>query len=393
MEKDARVWYRWRMTEPNVTELPIISPDLASALQTALLTWYDQHKRDLPWRHTRDPYAIWVSEVMLQQTQVVTMVPYYRRFMERFPDVATLAGAPLQSVLKMWQGLGYYSRARHLHQAARIMCDTFGATVPARWDHLRALPGIGDYIAAAVASIAFDLAHAVVDGNVKRVLARLFMLDAPVNTPAGHRLFQRIATLLLARDRPGDYNQALMELGARICMPRAPRCVQCPLNVNCRALEREAAAYFSKRRPRAALPVQHAATVLLERGRQILMVQRPATGLLGGFWELPGAPVPTGRDAADAVRSHLQVMLGLQLEGFEHVGTVRHAYTHFKLELMVFRGTRFRENIRCNGSQSARWIQKDRLDAFPLHGATLKALTLLKIECASGLRSRGANAA
>jgi A/G-specific adenine glycosylase len=206
-------------------------PDIAR-LRRRLLSWYDVHRRDLPWRRTREPYRIWVSEVMLQQTQVRTAIPFYRRFLQQFPTPAHLARADEQSVLKCWEGLGYYARARNLHRAAARVAAS-GGRVPDEWDAFRALPGVGNYIAAAVLSIAYGRPHAVVDGNVKRVLARLLALDLPVNAPAALRAFQAEAERLLDRRRPGDYNQALMELGALVCTPRAPDCGGCPQDTQC----------------------------------------------------------------------------------------------------------------------------------------------------------------
>ncbi|MFZ1983631.1 MAG: A/G-specific adenine glycosylase [Desulfatitalea sp.] len=208
---------------------PAIPPGTRAAIRRTLGAWYDTHRRDLPWRYTRDPYAIWVSEVMLQQTQVKTVTPYFQRFMQRFPDVGRLAQADEQSVLKSWEGLGYYSRARHLHQAAQRVVHEWDGRLPSTWPEIRQLPGIGDYIAAAVLSIAFAQPHAVVDGNVKRVLARLLRMATPINAAAGHQLFQAAADRLLDVQDPGRHNQAMMELGALVCTPQTPLCAQCPL--------------------------------------------------------------------------------------------------------------------------------------------------------------------
>jgi len=200
-----------------------------------LLDWYAAHHRILPWRKTRDPYAVWVSEVMLQQTQVGTVIAYYERFMDRFADVAGLARADLQAVLKIWEGLGYYARARNLHRAAAVVCARHGGQVPDTWDQIRALPGVGPYIAAAVLSIAYHRPLAVVDGNVKRILARLFRIDAPVNVSSAAPVFQRKADELLERRQPGAFNQAMMELGAVVCRPRNPDCSHCPVSAHCRS--------------------------------------------------------------------------------------------------------------------------------------------------------------
>jgi A/G-specific adenine glycosylase len=221
-------------------------------VQERLLAWYERNQRRLPWRDSNDPYAIWVSEVMLQQTRVQTAEPYFHRFMSRFPDLVSLSQSRMQPILKLWEGLGYYRRARHLHAAARIVVAEHNARVPADPAVFQSLPGVGPYICAAVMSIAFDRPLAVVDGNVKRVLSRLMLLDAPVNRPAAHRYFQRMADRLLLADAPGTHNQAVMELGALVCRPRTPQCPACPLATLCSAHEqgRQLAYPVRDKRPR-----------------------------------------------------------------------------------------------------------------------------------------------
>lgn len=203
-----------------------------NSFSSVLLAWYDQNKRDLPWRRTKDPYLIWLSEIILQQTRVVQGLAYYNRFSERFPTPRALAEAPEDEVLKYWQGLGYYSRARNLHAAAKSMQGEF----PRTYEGVRALKGVGDYTAAAVCSIAYDMPYAVVDGNVYRVLARVFGIDTPIDSPAGKKQFTELAQTLLDKKRPGDYNQAIMDFGATVCTPAAPQCLVCPLAAVCRAL-------------------------------------------------------------------------------------------------------------------------------------------------------------
>jgi A/G-specific adenine glycosylase len=237
----------------------------------------------MPWRETSDPYAIWVSEVMLQQTRVDTVRPYYERWMERFPTLAALAQAELDDVLREWQGLGYYSRARNLHRAARLVREHHGGAVPGDPDTLRSLPGVGEYTAGAIASIAFGVAWPAVDGNVRRVLARLHDLEDP--RPAELRV---LAASLVPADRPGDFNQALMELGATTCTPRAPRCPSCPLAPWC--LARVRGTQEERPRVRSGKPaprVSVSTTVFLREGGRVLLVRRPENGLLAGLWEFP----------------------------------------------------------------------------------------------------------
>jgi A/G-specific adenine glycosylase len=258
----------------------------------ALIEWYRGARRDLPWRRTRDPYAIWVSEVMLQQTRVAVVVPYWERWMARFPTPAALAAAPLDDVLAAWSGLGYYRRARNLHRGAREVVARYGGRLPDSAAALRTLPGIGRYTAGAIASISFDRREPLVDGNVARVLARLFAIEEDVKSAAGQKRLWQLAGELVPADAPGDFNQALMELGATICTPAAPRCVDCPLAGECRARQagRERELPRVPARPRDAdKPLLAAAAAWIERGGKLLLARRAAEGLFGGLWELPQA--------------------------------------------------------------------------------------------------------
>ena len=263
------------------------------AIHERLLAWFDAHKRDLPWRGVRDPYAVWISEVMLQQTRAGSVAPYYRRWMERFPDVDALAGADLEEVLRLWRGLGYYARARNAHRCAQRVRDRRGGDFPSAATELRALPGIGPYTAAAVASIAFGEAVPAVDGNVRRVVARLFDLADP--SPAEVR--DRAADLMDTA-RPGDFNEAMMELGATVCTPRSPSCGACPVAAGCRARAAGTVAERPLRRRRQAVPTRTWGVLVAvsPRGRT-LVVRRPPEGLLGGMWEFPAVEVEGGADA------------------------------------------------------------------------------------------------
>ena len=254
--------------------------------QSSLLQWYSLHQRDLPWRRTRDPYAIWISEIMLQQTRVAAVIPYYERFLQRFPDFRALAGAPEQELLACWAGLGYYYRARNMQKAAQKMVE-IGA-FPANYDEIRALPGVGEYTAAAVASIGFDLPHAVVDGNVYRVLSRIF--NDPTNIASGpaRKHFTALAETVLDRKRPGTYNQALMELGATVCLPKKPQCLLCPAASVCRARSQGTQDTLPiKVKPQKSVQEERTLFFVEENGK-ILLWQRPASSrLMPGFWELP----------------------------------------------------------------------------------------------------------
>jgi A/G-specific adenine glycosylase len=324
---------------------------------------------------------------MLQQTQVKTALPYYSRFLQRFPTLEHLAEADEQAVLKCWEGLGYYARARNLHRAAaRVVAE--GGRVPDDWDSFRALPGVGDYIAAAVMSIAFDRPHAVVDGNVKRVLARLLAIDEPVNGSGAARAFQSPADRLLDRRRPGDFNQALMELGALVCTPRAPGCDGCPVRRLCRAQRDGTVHRFPRRAASRRIPeIRAAVGVIVRRGR-VLVTRRPAEGLLGGLWEFPGGKIDAGESPAEACRREIAEEVGLSVTVTDALAEVRHAYSHFKVHLHVFLCRSGTGRVRLNGPAGFRWVRPDELDALPLPKANHAFVPLLKRLAAAGALAR-----
>ena len=314
-------------------------PDSAriSRIRARLLDHYGGAQRDLPWRHRSDPYGIWVSEVMLQQTRVETVIPYYLRWMDRFPDVEALAEASLDEVLSLWKGLGYYGRARNLHRAARIVRERFDGHVPSAPEALRALPGVGEYTAGALQSIAFGRAEAAVDGNVRRVLARLFDLEE--TTPSRVR---SLASALVDPARPGDFNQALMELGATVCLPRSPDCDACPISSDCMALEAGTVRLRPPPAKRRTVPVITVAVAVLydqERAR-FLVRKRPEEGLLAGMWEFPGTElqgdVPVGLDVAlQALPPGLSIRAGGP-EAARALPEVRHPFTHLRAHYRGF---------------------------------------------------------
>jgi A/G-specific adenine glycosylase len=345
-------------------------------VRRALLAWYARHKRDLPWRRTRDPYAIWLSETMLQQTRVETVVPYYERFLARFPTVDALADAEPDEVTRLWSGLGYYSRARNLHAAARRVAREHGGTLPGEVEALRALPGVGRYTAGAVASIAFDRPAPIVDGNVARVLARLLDLREDVtSTPVQKRLWNE-AEALARGPRPGDLNQALMELGALVCTPRAPKCLLCPLREACRAhAAGDPEALPVKRRP--ALPKQIAAVAaVLTRGKRLLAVRRPPQGLLGGLWDLPGDELGAREPARAALERALRERLGLEAVGVRAIGEVQHQFTHRTLALHVFRAEAKPGRVVRRAYDAHRWVTPAAFARLGASALARKALAL-----------------
>jgi A/G-specific adenine glycosylase len=351
------------------------------ALQHALIEWYMANHRDLPWRKTKNPYHIWVSEVMLQQTQVNTVTPYYQNFLRRFPDINHLARANPQHVLKVWEGMGYYARARNLHSAAAIVLDRHRGTVPQSWQEFRKLPGVGDYIAAAVLSIAFDLPYPVVDGNVKRVLSRLFVMDAQVNASSSNKIFQLAAADILDRSRPGTFNQAMMELGAMVCKPQNPLCRVCPLQKQCRAFQSNRTSEFPQKLTKSPVPLYRIAVgVVFKKGR-MLITQRKDDGLLGGLWEFPGGKIRDEETPEAACIREIKEEVNLTVGIDAHLCQVKHAYTHFKILMDVFCCAYTSGRVRLKGPVDYRWITLDKLEAYPLPKANHKFLPQLKEWC------------
>ena len=343
-----------------------------------LLTWFETHSRKLPWRETEDPYRIWVSEVMLQQTQVKKVLEYYQKFVSRFPDVESLAGAPLQDLLKTWEGLGYYARARNLHRAAQIVVEDLDGKIPADYAPFRKLPGVGEYIAAAVQSIAFNAPYAVVDGNVKRLLARLFLIRMPINRSASGKIFQEKADLLLDHTTPGIFNQAMMELGATICRPQSPTCIVCPVNSSCRAFHTARQEEFPVRRKSKPLPEYQMVAGIIHNDNQILITQRKPDGLLGGLWEFPGGRIQVKETAKQACVRSIQEETNLLVDSIQYLTRIKHAYTHFKIVMDVFHCHYQSGEVTLNEAVDYRWITADQIDQFPFPRSNHKFIPLLK---------------
>ena len=297
-----------------------------------LIAWHRRHGRhDLPWQRTRDPYPVWLSEIMLQQTQVGTVIPYYERFFARFPDVAGLARASLEDVLRLWAGLGYYSRARNLHRTARTIVDEHGGMFPTTRNALEALPGIGRSTAAAIAAIAFGAREAILDGNVKRVLARHFGVGGLAGTRAAEQRLWSLAESLVPARGIETYTQALMDLGATVCTRASPACGRCPIAPSCVALERGRVEAFPAPRPRRASPVRPVAMLVLLRDGEVLLEKRPPAGIWGGLWSFPELPVDGDVEAHCAAQLGCEVDLPIALE------PLRHSFTHFTLDIRPIR--------------------------------------------------------
>ena len=302
----------------------------------ALLAWYDRHRRRLPWRalpgERADPYRVWLSEIMLQQTTVKAVGPYFEKFVTRWPDVEALARASLDDVLRMWAGLGYYSRARNLHACALAVLREAGGIFPDDEAGLRALPGVGPYTAAAIAAIAFDVRIMPVDGNIERVVSRLFAVEETL--PKAKPRIQELAQTLLGPDRAGDSAQALMDLGATICTPKKPACSLCPVNAGCLAFARGDQETFPRKAAKNSGELRSGAAFVVTRGDEVLLRTRPEKGLLGGMTEAPTSEWLAGQDASDALKQ--APVIGGVSRWHRRAGVVTHVFTHFPLELAVY---------------------------------------------------------
>ncbi len=302
-----------------------------------LLSWFAEHGADLPWRQDPQPYHIWLSEIMLQQTRLETVLPYYRRFLRVFPTIDSLAAAPLDDVLKLWEGLGYYSRARNLQRAAQIVLREHGGQLPTSAAELHELPGIGAYTAGAIASIAFGQAEAALDGNVTRIIARLLDMDADITESATQKELWQIARDWLPPQQAGDFNQALMQLGQRVCRPRNPLCGECPLAEDCRARAADTISQRPARSKRPPSPHYHvAAGVIRDAQGRLLIAQRPLDGLLGGLWEFPGGKCEPGESLRNCLKRELREELAIEVEVGDCLTVVDHAFTHFRITLHAF---------------------------------------------------------
>jgi A/G-specific adenine glycosylase len=336
--------------------------------------------RDLPWRNTRDPYRIWLSEIMLQQTTVTAVIPYYVRFLERFPTVEDLSSAPLDEILSLWAGLGYYSRARNLHRTARIVVAEHGCKFPRTLDALTALPGIGRSTAGAILSIAYDTPAAILDGNVRRILVRLFAwTDDPRSRVAENQLWAWAESLTPA-GRPHDYAQAVMDLGATICTPRAPCCNHCPLQDICLSCQKGLTAVLPSARRKKTLPVRRQVALIISDMEGCLVRQRPTEGFLGGMWELPVTD-RTHSQEAEQVASCLRDELGAHGELIP-LGEIRHDYSHFKLELSAFCVVAKSDDVITKRGLYC-WLSFKVLAGLALHGAHRKVFMKLEAHAQS----------
>jgi A/G-specific adenine glycosylase len=338
----------------------------------SLLDWFDTNKEPMPWRRRATPYRVWISEIMLQQTRVETAIPYFLRFMRRFPSLRALARADEEDVLKAWEGLGYYARARNLQRAARQIVAHHGGRIPREALALRQLPGIGEYTAAALASIAFGQPVPVVDGNVLRVMARFLARNGAARETA------RFLAARLPQERPGDFNQALMELGRLVCVPGKPHCPRCPLQTQCRAHRRKAVARFPRRSPAKQIPCIEVVACLLRRRGRYLVGKRPSRGLLGGLWEFPGGKREPGETLEETARREIREELAIEIETLEPLCVVQHAYSHFRIVLHAFLCRPQGGGIRRHAHEQLRWLHPAQFDEVAFPAADRKIIRMLK---------------
>jgi A/G-specific adenine glycosylase len=351
-----------------------------SQMSRRLLTWFDAHKRDLPWRKAYNPYEVWISEIMLQQTQVKTMLPYYRRWMERFPDIPSVAEASEGEILKHWEGLGYYSRALNIRKTARVLMHELDGAFPREHRTLLKLPGIGPYTAGAIMSLAFNEPYAVVDGNVERVFARVFDLSRPVKEKESRDFIWQTARNLIPEGRARELNQALMELGALVCLPKNPLCPHCPLTGFCESRRRGTVHLRPVPAKRKAVTAIEVAVGILVSRDRVLIQKRPPSGLMGGLWEFPGGKVREGETPDKALMRELKEELELKVTPSREIATLRHNYTSFRVTLHAFfcisdHGCRLPV---LRAAEEARWVTTQELDDYAFPAANRKLIRIIQ---------------
>ncbi len=383
------------------------------AVKNRLLPWFSDNARDLPWRRSRTPYRVWVAEIMLQQTRVDTVVDYYRRWMKQFPSWRALARAPQSDVLKAWEGLGYYSRARNLHAAAKIVCDQHKGDVSKAWKNegdeplgrdrspsgprtsrrdvptcLKGFPGIGNYTAAAIASLAFNEDAAVVDGNVIRVLSRLFAYGGDIKSAAGKKNMQAWADELLVKGRAGEYNEAMMELGALVCVPVAPKCrrpsgmrgADCPLQSVCAAFAKGKPDAYPVMKKKKKIPhITVGAAVTVNRKGEVLIAQRLEGDMLGGLWEFPGGKQEPGETIMECIARELKEELGINVDVGDFLMTVKHAYSHFTMTMHVYFTKIISGRPRPIHCADYAWVKFPNLGRFAYSKADLQVVEKLTL--------------
>lgn len=353
--------------------------DTKRAIKTKLLPWFSKNKRSMPWRSNRTPYRVWISELMLQQTRVDQAAPYFRRFMKRFPSLTVLAGSSQEEVLKMWEGLGYYSRARNLHKAARMITSDMKGRFPNTYTEILKLPGVGSYTAAAIGSLAFNQDLAVLDGNVIRVLSRLYAYTTDTRSSGAKKELQAMADALLVEGDAGNYNEAMMELGATVCLPKNPMCDVCPMLSACLAGQSGRPTDYPIKAPGKKVPhIVVGAAVVRNRKGEVLIAQRREKDMLGGLWEFPGGKQEAGETIQQCIVRELKEELGINIKVENFVITVNHAYSHFTMDMHTYFARIISGRPRLLHCQDYRWIKISGLREFPYSKADLYVIDELE---------------
>jgi len=334
--------------------------------QNRILDWYQLHARDLPWRHTKDPYQIWISEIMLQQTRVESVIPYYKRWMDSYRSVEELALAEEDHLLSKWEGLGYYARVQNIHKTAKIIAEKYLGKFPQNLEEVQSLPGIGRYTAGAILSIAFNKKAPILDGNIRRVFTRYFNIDTPIHTKQTETILWQLSEDLIPKTNPGDFNQALMELGALVCRPKNPLCDLCPLQPSCISNQLNIQSDRPVRKPKSTIPhLQVAAGIVLDNS-QVLLAKRPHGGLLGGLWEYPGGTQESGETLVETLSREFMEELTIKIEVGNYIGTFHHAYTHYKVTLHAYFCKFLSQNIQLNFHTDVAWVSLKSLGNYPM---------------------------
>lgn len=347
-------------------------------LSRKLLAWYGRNQRSLPWRQTRDSYRIWISEIMLQQTQVDTVIPYYHRFLKSFPSVLSLARAPLQDVLKAWENLGYYSRARNIHAAARMIVEKFDGRIPDNPEDIKTLPGIGPYSSGAILSIAYGKPFPAVDGNVRRILCRLFAIRKPVDDAHEQKKLHELAASLIPLNHPGDFNQALMDMGATICKPKNPDCSRCPVSGLCQARLHDLQNILPITKKTPVIPHRQSIAAVIRNSKgMLLVVQRPTSGLLASLWKLPGGFIEKDEKSEDRLKQCVKEEVGISIQAGKHLTSINHTYTHFRVTLHAYECRLLKGDPKPLDCQNWRWASLKDLKKLPMSKIDRTLLTAL----------------
>lgn len=343
-------------------------------LETSILKWFKFEKRDLPFRGTKDPYKIWLSEVMLQQTKVVSAIPYYNKWIKKYPTLFSVSQENINNLLKLWEGLGYYSRCRNFHQAAKIVCKKYDGKVPSDWETFISLPGVGDYTASAVLSIAFGKKYVTIDGNVRRVIYRLLGLKRA--TPFNEKRVKKTLERLIPNISPGDFNQSMMELGALICNPRNPKCGSCPLNYMCKAFKSKNPENYPQRIKKLKAPTYQYIAGIIRHNKKFLITKRDENSMLGGLWELPNFRVDVLSDLEKIYQEKIKDLFNIKIMKFNTIGIISHKYSHFTATVKVFNCMLF--NLESFNGKKYKWISLKEVTLYPFSKINHKIFSMMR---------------